>query len=355
MVGLAIGRAFAVSGRSVVVLEKNAGIGMETSSRNSEVIHAGIYYRPGSHKARLCVQGRKDLYQYCEERGIPHSRCGKLIVATRKEQLDSLSEIAAVAERNGVEGLVPISFDELRTLEPEVRAVAALFSRNTGIVDSHAYMLSLQGDIENAGGTIAFGAMVQKVDVNENRFVLHLGGVEEYCVEACMFINVAGLGAQQLASKVTGVLPEHVPPLHLAKGNYFSLAGKSPFQHLVYPVPSAGGLGIHATIDLAGKTRFGPDVQWIDDVDYAVEAARDALFYDAIREYWPNLREGQLVPDYAGIRPKVERPGGSATDFIIQGEETHGISGLVSLFGIESPGLTASLAIADHIVQKYAT
>lgn len=354
VVGLAIGRAFALTGRDVVVLEKNVGIGMETSSRNSEVIHAGIYYRPESLKGMLCVRGKKELYRYCEERGIQYSRCGKLIVATKEEQLSSLAKISEAARLNGVDDLISVSADEMKEMEPEVAGIGALLSPSTGIVDSHAYMLALQGDIENAGGAIAFGALVERVDVIEDGLQLQLGGADSYRVKASILINAAGLGAQKLANRISGLRVEQVPPLHLAKGNYFSLIGKSPFRRLIYPVPSEGGLGIHATIDLAGRTRFGPDVEWVDDIDYSVEAARSDVFCAAIRQYWPNLSEGRLVPDYAGIRPKVERPGGSSSDFIIRGRESHGIDGLVSLFGIESPGLTASLALADHVVQRYA-
>lgn len=352
IVGLAIARAFVLSGRSVIVLEKNPEIGMETSSRNSEVVHAGIYYPPGSLKAKLCVEGKRELYLYCKERGVAHSRCGKMIVAASEEQSSVLYKICENARLNGVEDLTFLSCHDIRAIEPEVIGVSGLFSPSTGVIDSHGYMLSLQGDLENAGGSIAFETLVHRIDIAGNGLVLRFE--DGYSVGVSLLINAAGLGAQGIASRVAGLSPQYIPPLHLAKGNYFSLTGVSPFRHLVYPVPVGGGLGIHATIDLAGKVRFGPDVQWIDDVDYSVDPERSQAFYSAIRQYWPNLRDDQLVPDYAGIRPKVERPGGSSTDFFIRGPESHGVPGLVNLFGIESPGLTASLALANHVVRQYA-
>ncbi|MFN0190441.1 MAG: NAD(P)/FAD-dependent oxidoreductase [Aestuariivirga sp.] len=354
VVGLAIARALALAGRNVTVLERNAGIGMETSSRNSEVIHAGIYYPPGTMKARFCVDGKRRLYQYCRERGIPHNNCGKLIVASKEEQHSKLHKLAETAEANGVMDIKLIDGDKIMALEPEVRGSLGLFSPSSGIVDSHTFMLTLQGDLESAGGIVVLGSELERVDPTDDGFLIHLADSERFTVFASLLVNSAGLSAQSIAAKTTLLRPQHIPPLHLAKGNYFALSGKSPFRHLIYPVPGDGGLGIHATIDLAGRTRFGPDVQWVDDLDYAVDASRGDVFYSVIREYWSDLQDGQLVPDYAGIRPKVERPGGSATDFVIHGHETHGIPGLVNLFGIESPGLTASLAIADYVTQRYA-
>jgi L-2-hydroxyglutarate oxidase LhgO len=311
------------------------------------VIHAGIYYPQGSLKARLCVAGRDRLYAYCNERGVPHRRCGKLIVATSETQLGELARIRAAAAANGVT-LDLLSANEARALEPELSCSGALGSPSTGIVDSHAFMLALLGDAEAHGATLVCGSGVKSAEVHAGGIQLHLEQ-SEAALRANLLINCAGLGAPRFAAAIRGFPPRHVPRAWLAKGHYFTLSGRSPFRHLVYPVPEPGGLGIHLTLDLAGRARFGPDVQWIESPDYEVGAARAESFYAAIRRYWPVLAEGALQPAYAGIRPKLSGPGEPAADFRIEGPETHGVPGIVHLFGIESPGLTASLAIAEHV------
>jgi L-2-hydroxyglutarate oxidase LhgO len=347
VVGLAVARALAAAGRDVLILEAESGFGTGISARNSEVIHAGIYYPRGSQKARLCVAGRDRLYAYCNERGVPHRRCGKLIVATSEAQLGELTRIRAAAAANGV-ALELLPANEARALEPELACSGALSSPSTGIVDSHAYMLALLGDAEAHGATLVCGSGVKSAEVHAGGIELHLEQ-SEAALRAKLLINCAGLGAPQFAASIRGFPPQHVPRAWLAKGNYFMLSGRSPFQRLVYPVPEPGGLGIHLTLDLAGRARFGPDVQWIENPDYEVSAARGESFYAAIRRYWPALTEGALQPAYAGIRPKISGPGEPAADFRIEGPETHGVPGVIHLFGIESPGLTASLAIADYV------
>lgn len=346
VVGLAVARALALAGREVIVLERNGAIGEETSSRNSEVIHAGIYYAPGSLKARLCRQGKEMLYAYCAERGIAHKRCGKLIVAAHEGQISTLETLRANAAANDVTDLRWLSPADIQNLEPNIRVVRALFSPSTGIVDSHGLMLNLQGDLENHGGMVALHAPVQSIRTTEDGFLLSTGGAEPMTLSARLVVNAAGLGAQALAASMQGVSP---PPLVLAIGHYYSLSGKSPFHHLVYPVPEDGGIGVHVTLDLAGQARFGPDVRWIDQVNYAFDDSRREAFIAAIRQYYPNLDEGRLQPAYTGIRPKLTGPGQPAADFHIDGPERHGVTGLVHLFGIESPGLTSSLAIAEEV------
>ena len=348
VVGLAVARALALRGREVMVLEAADAIGSETSSRNSEVIHAGIYYPPGSLKALLCVRGKALLYDYCAERGIGHRRCGKLIVATGEAQRAQLIELMAGASANGVDDLALLSRDQARALEPRLECAAALHSPGTGIVDSHALMLALRGDIENAGGIVVLNTRLAHARCAQGAIVLV--AEDGTVLEARTVVNAAGLHAQALASRFEGLAPRFVPPSYFAKGNYFSLTGRSPFSRLIYPVPEAGGLGVHLTIDLGGQARFGPDVQWtLSPDDLAVEPARGDVFYAEVRKYWPDLPDGSLRPDYAGIRPKIRPPGEPAGDFVIRGPVTHGIAGLVNLFGIESPGLTASLAIAEHV------
>jgi L-2-hydroxyglutarate oxidase LhgO len=349
VVGLAVARALALAGREVVVLEAAEGIGTETSSRNSEVIHAGIYYPPGSLKARFCLAGKHALYRYCEEHGIPHRRCGKLLVATDSKQIAKLHAIKAQADANGVTDLRFLSGAEARALEPELRCVAAYLSPSTGVVNSHAVMLALQGDAESAGAMVAFRTPLERARVRENGIMLETGGAEPMQVLARTVINAAGLHAQRVAASIQGLPPAHVPPTYYAKGNYYSLVGRSPFARLVYPMPNEAGLGVHITIDLGGQARFGPDVEWIERIDYDVDPRRADGFYAAIREYWPGLRDGQLAPGYAGIRPKVVGPLERAADFVVSGPREHGVPGLVNLFGIESPGLTAALAIAEHV------
>jgi L-2-hydroxyglutarate oxidase LhgO len=349
VVGLAIARRLAFAGREVLVLEAAGSIGTETSARNSEVIHAGIYYPHESLMAQFCVAGRRALYRYCDERGIPHRACGKLIVATNNEERDRLGAIAAHAEANGVEGLRFLDPTEAKSMEPALHCTAAILSPVTGIIDSHAYMLSLQGDAENAGAVFAFHCPVRAGRVTPEGIALDIDDGSGTTLLARIVINSAGLHAPALARAIAGMPAERVPPAFFAKGNYFSLAMRAPFTHLIYPVPVPGGLGTHLTLDLSGRARFGPDVEWIDSINYDVDPARAALFYQAIRRYWPDLPDESLQPDYAGIRPKIAPPSAGTQDFFIQGPGDHGIAGLVHLFGIESPGLTASLAIADYV------
>ncbi|MBK3745011.1 NAD(P)/FAD-dependent oxidoreductase [Paraburkholderia aspalathi] len=345
VVGLAIARALTKAGREVMVLERHDAIGTECSSRNSEVIHAGIYYTPGSLKARLCVEGSRELYRYCIEHNVAHRRCGKIIVAASETQAAQLTKIMETGAANGVRDLRSLCREEICELEPELVCVSGLMSPSSGIVDSHGLMLAFQGDIEAAGGLVVLNTNVTGGRCMSESIVLSVGD-DGYEVQAALVVNSCGLDAQIFAQNLSGFNKATVPPRHLAKGNYFSLSGKPPFSHLVYPVPSGGGLGVHATIDLAGRVRFGPDVQWIDEIDYLPDGGRAEEFYNAIAGYWPGVRSASLSPEYAGIRPKIERPGGSATDFAIHDWRTHGHAGLINLYGIESPGLTASLAIA---------
>ncbi|KAF1068592.1 NAD(P)/FAD-dependent oxidoreductase [Variovorax sp.] len=353
VVGLAVARALALAGREVMVLEAEGAIGTGTSSRNSEVIHAGIYYPQGSLKARLCVEGKQLLYAYAEARGVPHRRCGKLIVATSAEQVAELEAIRLKAAANGVDDLEQISAAQAVALEPQLRCMAALVSPSTGIVDSHALMLSLLGDLENAGGMLALKSAVTRADLEEGGIVLTAqDGTRLRCRSV---VNAAGLGAPDLARHFGGLATETVPTAHFAKGNYFTLSGRAPFGRLVYPVPEPGGLGVHLTIDLGGQAKFGPDVQWVSSPDdLVVDPARGDAFYAEVRKYWPALPDGALIPGYAGMRPKISGPGDPAADFRIDGPRAHGVRGLVNLFGIESPGLTSSLAIGRHVVDLLA-
>ena len=356
VIGLAVGRALARSGLETIVLERETGIGSGTSSRNSEVIHAGLYYPVGSLKARLCVRGRQRLYPYCESHGVAHRNCGKLLVASgaRHAQLDA---IEAQAHANGVDDLRRLSAAEARALEPELACTAALLSPSTGIVDSHGLMLAYQGDLEQAGGMLALCSPLQAARLGADEHVLQVAGQSPMELGTRIVVNSAGLWAPGLAARCEGLSPCHVPAAHHAKGNYFALAGRSPFSRLIYPLPEQAGLGVHLTLDLAGQARFGPDVQWLsdgspDELDYRVDPARGEAFYDAIRSYWPALPDGALQPAYSGVRPKLHGPGEPAGDFVLQGPAEHGVVGLVNLFGIESPGLTASLAIADEVLLR---
>ena len=351
VVGLAVARALALAGRDVLILDAAEGIGTETSSRNSEVIHAGIYYPAGSVMARACVAGKQMLYAYCGERGLPHANCGKLIVATDAEEAERLTSIQARAAANGVPDLRLLSREEALALEPALDCTAALLSPSTGIIDSHAYMLSLQGDAENAGAIFVFHAPVTGGRVAENGIELQVGGEESMVLRCRSFINSAGLHAPKLARGLDGMPSQLIPTAYYAKGNYFSLTGKNPFSRLIYPVPVPGGLGTHLTIDLGGQARFGPDVEWVDSLDYEVDPRRGDSFYAAIRRYWPELKDGALAPGYSGIRPKIVPKGAPSQDFTIQGPAAHGVPGLVNLFGIESPGLTASLALAEMVME----
>ena len=342
VVGLAVARALAQSGREVLVLERNAIIGSETSSRNSEVIHAGIYYPTNSLKAQLCVRGKALLYQYCEVRGLPYRRCGKLIVATEESQFDVLRGYQASAARNGVGQLPWLDRAAVRTLEPNVDALAGIWSESTGILDSHAYMLSLQGELEAAGGVVALNSTVDALRIDNGAVTLSCAGMQ---LRPRWLVNSAGLAAVSLARSLCAT-----PKAQFARGRYYSYAGKAPFSHLVYPVAQSGGLGVHVTLDLAGQVRFGPDVEWISEVDYAFDDSAKTRFAAAIKAYYPSLEEDRLQPGYTGIRPKISGPGEAAADFCIQGPEQHGVAGYLQLLGIESPGLTASLAIAERVL-----
>jgi len=349
-IGLAVARALALSGREVVVLEAEDAIGTGISSRNSEVIHAGIYYPAGSLKARTCVEGRERLYGYCEERGVPHRRCGKLIVATAEEQIEGLRALETKARANGVADIAWLEGREAMDLEPALSCVAALLSPSTGIIDSHGLMLAYRGDAEAAGAVIAFRSPVLGGEAIEGGTLLEVGGAEPGRLLAREVVNAAGLFAQPVAATLRGLDPATIPTRRFAKGSYFSLAGRAPFTHLIYPAPEQAGLGVHLTLDLAGQAKFGPDVEWVEALDYDVDPGRCAGFYEAVRRYWPGLGDGALQPAYAGIRPKIQAPGEPARDFLLQGPAAHGVPGLVNLYGIESPGLTASLALADAVL-----
>jgi L-2-hydroxyglutarate oxidase LhgO len=355
VVGLAVARALAMAGREVLVLDAAEGIGTETSSRNSEVIHAGIYYQAGSLMARFCVAGRRMLYAYCLEKGVPHRNCGKLIAATNAQEDDMLAGIKRRAEVNGVEGMQVLTAAEAMTLEPHLHCTSALLSASTGIIDSHAFMLALQGDAETAGAVSVFHSPVEGGRRVGGGIELDVGGVEPITLRCRLLVNSAGLHATGFARHIDGMPADRVPGAYYAKGNYFTLAGRSPFSRLIYPVPVPGGLGVHLTIDLGGQARFGPDVEWINEIDYTVDPHRADSFYAAVRKYWPALKDGGLQPGYAGIRPKIVPKGAPAQDFVVQGPQTHGVPGLINLFGIESPGLTASLAIAQHVLEVAAT
>jgi L-2-hydroxyglutarate oxidase LhgO len=347
VVGLAVARALAMSGREVVILEAEDAIGTHTSSRNSEVIHAGIYYPRGSLKAASCVRGKALLYEYVESHGVPYRRCGKLIVATDEAQVIELEAIKAKALANGVTDVDFVSKTKIQAWEPELRCVAALHSPSTGIIDSHALMLAYLGDAQAHGAMLALKSRLLGADAVSDGFVLHVDGET---LKTSTLINSAGLRAPSVARTVEGYRAELAPKEYYAKGNYYSLARKNPFSRLIYPVPEPGGLGVHVTLDLGGQARFGPDVEWVDRIDYAVDPRRAERFYAAIRRYWPGLPDGALLPGYAGIRPKTAGPGEPAPDFQVQGPREHGVPGLVHLFGIESPGLTASLALAGAVL-----
>jgi L-2-hydroxyglutarate oxidase LhgO len=367
VVGLAVARALALAGREVMVIEKEAAIGQGISSRNSEVVHGGLYDPTGSLKAKLCVRGKEMLYAYCAERGLPIKNCGKLIVATDTSQLKKLSQIEAQAAANGVP-VERLTREQARNLEPQLECIAALHSPTTGIVSSHDLMTSLQGDLEHAGGMLALATEVESVSFFERnshsahvlsvRSATELGAIEEHVeIGFQLLINAAGLYAPQLAQRMKGLAAEHIPQAHYAKGNYYSLSGKAPFKRLIYPVPEPGGLGVHLTLDLGGQAKFGPDVQWLDGIadpdkiDYSVDPRRADAFYAEVRKYWPLLQDGQLMPSYSGVRPKIVKSGQAAADFVIQGPSVHGIQGLVHLFGIESPGLTSSMALGEYVAE----
>ncbi|GJE59978.1 NAD(P)/FAD-dependent oxidoreductase [Methylobacterium trifolii] len=352
VVGLAVGRALALRGHDVIVAEAAEAFGTGVSSRNSEVIHAGMYYPAGSLRARHCVAGRRMLYDFCESHGVAHRACGKLIVATSEAETGTIAAIRAKGEANGVEGLDLLDGAQARRLEPNLACAAALLSPTTGIVDSHALMLALLGDIEDHGGVLALRTPVEALSRADGRWLAAFGGASPGTLPVDAVVNAGSFGAHALAMRTEGYAPERVPRLVLARGNYFGCTGRAAFGRLIYPAPVEGGLGIHLTLDLAGRMRFGPDVEWIEAIDYRVDPDRGALFYDAIRRYWPGLPEGALVADYAGIRPKLTGPGEPAADFRIDGPAEHGLAGLVQLFGIESPGLTASLSLGEDVADR---
>ena len=354
VVGLAIARELAIAGREVIVLEAADTIGTHTSSRNSEVIHAGLYYPRGSLKARLCASGKWLLYDYCAGHGVPHSNIGKIVVAVTEDEIATLKSYVQKAEANGIRDLRWLSCEELRDLEPAVECVAGFLSPSTGIVDSHALMLAYQGNAENHGASVVFKSPVESGTVCGDGIVLNVGGDEPMTIACRSVVNCAGLFAQNVARSIEGIPASSIPPQYFAKAHYYTLSGKPPFRRLVYPVASDAHLGVHVTVDMAGQIRFGPDVSWVDSVDYSFDHSRGPLFYDAIRKYYPGLKDGQLQPGYTGIRPKVSGPKEPAADFIIRGPKDHGVAGLVNLYGIESPGLTASLAIAQHVRELLA-
>ena len=349
VVGLAIARALALAGRQVLVLEAAKGLLAGTSGRGSGVIHAGLYYPPGSLKARLCVEGRRLLYDYAGTHQVPHRRLGKLVVATSTREDACLAEIAAVARDNGVDDVVPLSAEEARALEPALACTSALLSPSTGIVDAPALVRALLDDAEEFGAVSAFQAPLEFTYRGKQGFVLEVGGATPMRLGCRVLINAAGHGAPALARAIEDMPPERVPQAAFAKGSYFALRGASPFKRLIYPLPGRGGLGVHLTPMLDGRALFGPDVEWVDHLDYPVDATRADTFAADIRRYWPALPDDALSPAGAGIRPKISARGEPARDFVIEGASDHGVAGLVNLFGIESPGLTASLAIAEHV------
>ena len=346
VVGLAVARAAALAGHEVIVAESTSGIGSGVSSRNSEVIHAGLYYPTGSKRAYHCPRGRRMLYDFCASHGVPHRKCGKLVVATNDGEITRLESILAQAKINGVEGVELIEGAAAQRLEPALACRLAMISPETGIVDSHAYMNALRGDLEDRGGMIAFNTRIERIEQVQGGWLVSFDG-QSITVDAV--VNCAGLGAQKLGHATTGYPQERVPRLFLGKGSYFGYAGRPVFSRLIYPVPIPGGLGVHVTLDMAGRMRFGPDVEWTDEENYDVDPARAAAFYARIRDYWPTLPDNALVPDYSGIRPKLTGPGEPAADFMIDGPAQHGLTRLIQLFGIESPGLTSALSIAEEV------
>lgn len=352
VVGLACARALALDGYEVIVLENNPSIGMETSSRNSEVIHSGIYYPEGSLKAFACVRGKELIYEYCKQRHIPFRKTGKLVVATSSVELDELKILLERGKVNGVTDLELLNRKEALLKEPSLNCDGALWSPSTGIIDSHSFMVALQGELEEGGGWVVFNTPLESGQIVDNLIILRTGGIDPIEFKTRFLINSAGLSAQRVARKIEGFPKSSIPKLHMARGVYFSLTKKSPFQHLVYPAPESGGLGVHATLDLAGQCRFGPDVEWVDEENYDVDPLRASVFYDRIRKYWPDLEDGSLQPAYAGIRSKIVSQGKPSGDFLISGPSQHKSGNIIHLFGIESPGLTSSMAIAELILNE---
>ena len=357
VVGLAVARAMALAGHQVLIAERAGHIGSETSSRNSEVVHAGIYYAAGSLKAKHCVAGRRALYQFCDEMHVPYRRCGKLIVASNEAQMGLIDNLRQKGLANDVEDLVLISRNQALTMESELSCIGAMHSPVTGIVDSHAFMLALLGQAEENGASIAYMNRLEKAEYEQDGTVLHFVSCDEsngrFSIKADLVVNTAGHDAVPVAKSIQGLDLAHIPERRFAKGNYFSLVGRVPFSRLIYPVPEAAGLGIHFTLDLGGQGRFGPDVEWVDEINYDVDIERSAKFYAEIRKYYPALKDGALAADYAGIRPKIVFEGEVLTDFMISGPQDHGLKGIINLFGIESPGLTAALSIADDVVSRF--
>jgi len=349
-VGLAVARAAALAGHDVTIAEKTGGIANGVSSRNSEVIHAGLYYPTDTLRARLCVRGRRMLYDFCAAHGVPHRKCGKLVVATSQAELAKVETILIQAQINGVEGVEMVGGNAARAMETELSCIGALWSPETGIIDSHGYMLALWGDLEDRGGMIAFETPVERLSFKAPHWQVQFGGSEPGVVAFDTVVNAAGLGAQALARRIENYPAEKVPRLVLGKGNYFGFSGRPVFSRLIYPTPIDGGLGVHVTFDMAGRMRFGPDVEWIEEESYTVDPHRADSFYARVRTYWPDLPDNSLVPDYCGIRPKLTGKGEGQADFMIAGPADHGMARLVNLFGIESPGLTSSLAIADDVL-----
>lgn len=352
VVGLAVARRLAALGQDVLLIEEASTIGTHTSSRNSEVIHAGLYYTPGSLKAQLCVSGRKALYAYCRQRDIPAKDIGKLVVAVSQDEVAALESLLERARTNGVDDVRLLEKAEVRRLEPDVECFAALYSPSSGIVDSHALMLALQGDAEAHGAQCVMRTRVTGVARLGCGFEVHTSGSENMDLECRIVVNCAGLGAQEIARNTEGYPADRIPPRFLAKGNYFSVSGKCPFSHLIYPLPVRGGLGVHVTLDLSGRMRLGPDLHWTDKIDYTPDTSLMDDFYAAVAPFWPRIMDRELSCTYSGIRPKLRGPGSKDADFLVEGPSDHGIDGLVNFFGIESPGLTSSLALADHAAKK---
>ena len=357
VIGLAIARQLAKSGLETILLEREKAFGTIASARNSEVIHAGIYYPKDSQKARFCVTGNRLLYAYLESHHIPYQPCGKFIVASETNQLQDLEAIWTRAMNNGVPQMARLGKSEVKALEPALRCVEAIHSKSTGVIDSHAYMLSLLGGFEDAGGMLAYQApllRVRPVQDGANGYILDIGGDSNLQIQTQYLINSAGLSAPKVASCIEGLPPSHIPKAYFTKGNYFALQGKSPFNRLIYPIPEPGGLGVHLTLDLGGQAKFGPDVEWLEitdesEINYTVDPLRGELFYAAIRSYWPGLPDASLSPDYSGVRAKITSKLEPAGDFRIDTRDQHGLEGLINLFGFESPGLTSSLAIAEDV------
>jgi L-2-hydroxyglutarate oxidase LhgO len=351
VVGLACARALAKAGRDVVIVEAQNAIGTETSARNSEVIHGGLYYPNGSNRARFCVEGKRRMYEYCAERGVPHRRITKLVVALDDEQANGLSKLKDNAAGNGVTDLEILDQDQITRMEPELSCKAAFLSPSTGIVDSHSLMLALLGEAEDNGAMLALSSPVIGGEVRSDGILIRTGGAEPMEVMATTVVNAAGLYAQKVASAIEGIPADTIPPIHYARGVYFTLTGKAPFKRLIYPMPVAAWLGVHLTLDMGGDAKFGPDIEWIDSVDYTVDPGRVENFYPSVRRWWPGLPDGSLQPGYAGVRPKLYARGEPAADFVFQTEDVHNVTGLINLYGIESPGLSSSIAIGEHVAE----